>query len=348
MQRGVVMAGARRAGRSREAGTPTDLAAVAEARAHEAAEAVRAQAMVALGDPPPLAAPPEPVYAGWGPDAHRVVLAIDDTRWAGTLIARPATPERQAREEAAMAAARSLGLPVPETVSAPGAPVLVLREPAGTSLAERMIADLAHLPRLLTLLGELHARLHASPCPPVGGLASAPGHDPGGGGAPVATLLPAEHRAWLHDRRPPPGEAVLCHGELTPVHVYHRDDAPPVPVNWTGAGRGEAEYDVAATLAGFWSAPLYAGSAVQRRLLTLVRESLAASYLEAYRSAASRPPDDRRLRYWEVFHLAVLAAGIARCRARGPAGPWDTAAHVARPDRALDEIRGRVRTLTTS
>jgi hypothetical protein len=123
------------------------------------------------------------------------------------------------------------------------------------------------------------------------------------------------------------------------------DDARPVPVNWTCAGLADPEYDVAATLTGFWSAPLYVDSAVQRRVLRMVRESLASAYLGAYDAAAARPLDRTRLDYWQAFHLCRIAAGIARCARHGTGDPWDSAVHVARPTDAFDEVERGARDL---
>lgn len=311
------------------------------------AGAVRDIAAGDLGHRPDCAEDAEPIWAGWGPDAYRVRLATDDPRWAGTLVARTSPPAMLARERAWVGAARDAGYPAPELVTNGQSPtLLVFRRPPGTNLAERMITDMPALPRLLGDFGGLHAALHALPVPrlPVP-------HQTGTGDAtPVEPPLdydaaPAvvRQREWLDAHRPAPGDPVVCHGEFNPAHVVRDgDEGPGVPVNWTAATVAEAEYDVAATLVGFWSAALY-GNAVQRRMLKTVREPLASTYLARYREAAADPLDDGRLRFWQAAHLHRLAAAVDRRLRRGATGPWDTSAHVAIPTRSLRDVDRRFR-----
>jgi aminoglycoside phosphotransferase (APT) family kinase protein len=276
----------------------------------------------------------EPIYAGWGPDAYQ--MGQD-----GDLVLRASPPATLDRERAWVEAVRAEGFPAPEPVAGAdgGCGMLVFRRPPGTSLAERMIADMAALPRLLADFGRLHAALHALPVPagPPGPEPAAPEAD--AGAAPVV----ARQRAWLDRERPPAGHRVVCHGDLTPVHVVRNgDDSPGVPVNWTAATVAEPEYDVAATTVGFWSSALY-GNPVQRGALRMVREPLASAYIAAYREVAPWPLDDGRLRYWQAFHLHRLASAIDRRMRSGPAGPWDAAAHVAAPARSLRDVDRRFR-----
>ncbi len=334
----------------------------------DVARAVVAVAGAALGHAVGLLAAPEPILAGHGPGAHRVRLDCRHGGWSGPLVARTAPPPVLRREAACITAVRSLGFPAPDLLAHGSDGVLVVREPPGATLAERMIGDMAALPRLLAGFGRLHAALHALPTagldPDVGVVDPViEGPDDGSPGD-LGTFDDAVHRgrrsaagpfgriagqvAWLAEHRPPPHRPAVCHGELNPVHVVIDGDGAgtaAVPVNWTGAGLGDPAYDVAATLVAFWSTPLYADSAVQRRLLKMIRDSLASAYLAAYREAADRPVPDARLDYWQAYHLCRIATGIARCADRGPAGPWDTAAHVAQPVNALDEIGRRFREL---
>jgi aminoglycoside phosphotransferase (APT) family kinase protein len=361
------MAVLRRTGRQRDQdGATPDPGADLDTGAHDVARAVIAAAGAALGHAVELVAAPEPIFAGHGPGAHRVRLDCGHGAWSGPLVARAAPPGVLRREAAWIAEVRSLGFPAPDLLADGSGGVLVVREPPGANLAERMISDMAALPRLLADFGRLHAALHALPAPDldfgdgdgdgdgevdgtVGDLGTFDDvvqkgrQSPGGAFGRIATQVD-----WLTEHRPPPDRPVVCHGELNPVHVVidgDGDGAVAVPVNWTGAGLGDAAYDVAATLVGFWSTPLYVDSAVQRRVLRMVRDSLASAYLAAYREAADRPLDGARLDFWQAYHLSRVAAGIARCADRGPAGPWDTAAHVAQPASTLAEIGRRFREL---
>jgi aminoglycoside phosphotransferase (APT) family kinase protein len=356
------MAVLRRTGRQRaRAGATSDPGADVDTGADAVARAVVAAASAALGHAVTLVAAPEPIFAGHGPDAHRVRLDGGHDGWAGPLVVRTSWPAVLRREAAWIAAVRSRGFPAPELLTDGSGGVLVVRDPPGATLAERMISDMAALPRLLADFGRLHAALHALPAPELDGdgddgtlgdlgdlgtfddVVQRGRQSLGGALGRVAAQV-----AWLTEHRPPPDRPVVCHGELNPVHVVidgDGDGTAAVAVNWTGAGLGDAAYDVAATLVGFWSTPLYVDSAVQRRVLKMVRDSLASAYLAAYRDAADRPLDEARLGYWQAYHLCRVATGIARCADRGPAGPWDTAAHVAQPVGALDEIGRRFREL---
>jgi len=358
-----------------------------DAETDHVAIAVLAAARAALHEPVELQVPPEPIYAGYGPRAHRVRLDTRHPEWSGPLVARTGPADVLVAEAGWTDTVRTRGFPAPRLVADGSDGVLVFREPAGVNLAERMVTDMASLPQLLADFGRLHAALHALPAPiagvpgPDGNLVAPSGHrDPGrpplvhatddGDGAADDDRITAM-AAWLAAHRPPTASPVICHGELTPVHVVlagdekpgdgdadaspggngddgHRDTraAGAVVVNWMGAGVADAELDVAATLTGFWSTPLYVDSAVQRRVLRMVRDSLGSSYQAAYLEAADRPLDDDRLVYWQASHLCRIAVGVARCAARGPCGPWDTAAHVVQPDAALDEIERRFRDLT--
>jgi Phosphotransferase enzyme family len=299
-------------------------------------EAVRDLAAADLGGRPACADDTAPIWAGWGPDAYRVRLATDDPRWTGTLVARTSAPDALARERAWVTAARDAGFPAPEPVTDGDAQtLLVFRQPAGTNLAERMISDMPALPRLLGDFGRLHARLHQLEPPDSGAARDAPAAPALDGDAAPAVV---RQREWLDAHRPEPTDPVVCHGEFNPAHVLRDgDEGPGVPVNWTASTRAEPEFDVAATLVGFWSTALY-GNAVQRRALKMVREPLATTYLSRYREAASRPLDDDRLRYWKAHHLHRLAAAIDHRLRRGATGPWDTSAHVAIPTRSLRDV----------
>jgi len=275
----------------------------------------------------------EPIYAGWGPDAYQV------RGEEGALVARASSAATLERERAWVDAVRAEGYPAPAPVTGVDRGILVFRRPPGTNLAERMIGDMPALPRLLADFGRLHAALHALPVPEGPPVVDPVAPPPDEEAAPAV----ARQRAWLDREHRPAAHRVVCHGDLTPVHVLRDGDATPgVPVNWTAATVAEPEHDVAATLVGFWSSALY-GNAVQRRLLRLAREPLASAYLSAYRDVAPWPLEDDRLRYWQAFHLHGLAVAIDRRVRLGPAGPWDPAAHVATPTRSLQEIDRRFR-----
>jgi hypothetical protein len=362
--------------------TATDTAVDdAATEADAAAGAALRLAREALGHEARLAGAAEPVL-GWGSHAHRVRLVVDDPAWGAPLVVRSAGAGAAANERRWIDALGAADFPVPTLLAHDRtAGSLVFREPDGVPLAERMFAEMMALPRLLAGFGRLHARLHAVA---VNGAGDGDGDGIGTGDdrsgddgtglfdalaataeddeAVGAELGPEVARLAAHT--PAPADRVICHGELNPVQVYSRgepgdgghgddghgddgedDGTVSVPVNWAGAGTGDAEMDVAATLTGFWSGALYIDNLVQRRMYRMARDPLASGYLAGYRAAAPRALDEDRVRYWQAFHVCRLGAGIARCARRGPDGPWDPAAAVVNPRAALDEIRSRAREL---
>jgi aminoglycoside phosphotransferase (APT) family kinase protein len=306
-------------------------------------------AEAALGRRPELAAGPEAVLAGAGPDAYSFELVADDPRWTGTLVARAADVPVLRREVAWIGALAAADYPVPEVLAdRHGDGLVVFRPPAGVNLASAMVDDIMAVPKFLAAFGGLHARLHALP---VGDTDVADDRDDD----PVDELLDRaatgpvrdevdRELTWLDKYRPGEATPALCHGELNPVHVYIADGDPTtaVPVNWTQARLAAPAFDVAATVTAFWTAPLYVDGTVQRTALKMIRDSLISAYLKAYGEAAPAGPlDDEALRYWQAFHLAALATEVARRRHDLPTGPWDPATNVHKPADALDDLRHR-------
>jgi aminoglycoside phosphotransferase (APT) family kinase protein len=319
------------------------------------AQRVLASALSDLGARPDFAVPPEAVPGGAGPDAYTFTLATSEPRWAGQLVARISPVEVLSHESRWQAALSAAGCPVPElVVDRPGDGLLVFRPPAGDNLAAVMATDLMHLPDLLATFGRMHARLHALP---VDGVAAAvgPSTDPVeelaalAAGSPAGAAVESE-LDWLRSHGPAsaPDDAVICHGDLSAVHVMvQRGDEPvEVAVNWTRARLADPSFDVAATLVSFWASPIYVANMAHRAGLKLARDSLASSYLNHYRGAASRPVDDDALAYWQAFHLAALALHLAEAVQGVELGVWHPAAAAAQPPKALQEVRNRFWELT--
>ncbi|HEY8524265.1 MAG TPA: aminoglycoside phosphotransferase family protein [Acidimicrobiales bacterium] len=345
------MAVLRRRGRRPDTGS---LDPAADLDLDAVAAAVLDAAEAALGERLALDHGPEPVL-GYGPDAYRVRLATADPRWSGTLLARTSDPAVLAREAAWLDALRTHGFPAAEPVAGPEAAdagVLVFRQPPGDSLATAMVANITAVPQFLAAFGQLHGRLHALPAGDLG-VEDASGWDdpldelvartgPEAVGAEVAGEL-----GWLADHRPGGGAPVPCHTELSPAYVYLEgtDTATATAVNWTRARLTDAAYDVAGTVTAFWSVPIYVDNALHRRALKMARDSLVATYLDAYRAAAPAPPDEDGLRYWQAFHVGWLIVDVVR-RLHGVNGPWEGGTIVPQPDATLAELRDRFRELT--
>jgi aminoglycoside phosphotransferase (APT) family kinase protein len=71
-------------------------------------------------------------------------------------------------------------------------------------------------------------------------------------------------------------------------------------IDWTDAGIGPREADVARTALLFHVAKIAASSTVERQALRLAGPWLSKRYLRAYRKGASL--DAERMRVWEVLH----------------------------------------------
>lgn len=287
--------------------------------------------------PGSFVAPPEPLLAGAGPDAYTFTLATDDPYWSGVLVARAAPFAVLRRELLWLRAAAERDFAVPRLLTdRPEDGVLVFRPPGGENLTGRMTSDLVGLPDHLASFGRLHARLH--------NLSTDGLSDDAGPPAVPDDPAVAEEVAWLDDNRPPGAPPVLCHGNLHPVQVYVRGDDEPGPTvvaDWTQARLAEPEFDVAATLVAFWTAPLYVPNRTHRALVKLARDSLASAYLAAYTKSATRSLDDDRVRYWQTFHLCTLAASLSRRLGGEPVSPWSEAANATHPAKALRTVQAR-------
>lgn len=305
------------------------------------AEDVPSRILDALGSDsrPSFAEEPSPLYAGAGPDAYAFTLATDDPHWSGLLVARVSSFDVLRRELTWLRAAAERDFAVPRLLTDRWEDgVLVFRPPGGDNLTTRMTTDLVGLPDHLASFGRLHANLHNLPTDGLVDDAPPPGIDWDG-----------EEVAWLDHHRPPGAPAVLCHGNLHPVQVYVRGDdepGPTVTADWTQARLAEPEYDVGATLTAFWTAPLYVANRAHRTFVKLARDSLASAYLTAYGKRANRPLADDRVRYWQAFHLAQLAADLAHLTAGHELSPWTPATNATHPEKALRAVRSRFSSLT--
>jgi len=343
-----------------------------------AAERILAAAEAALGAPRRLTEGPEAVLAGAGPDAYTFSVDTDDERWSGQLVARTSPVEVLERESRWIGAVGALGHPVPELLhDHPDHGVLVFRPPGGENLVNLMTTELMALPELLATFGRMHARLHALP---VDGLAAtgngggagtgtgtgdgndpAPGNEDADADVEVEVDLddPVEELAdlaaglgirksvdrelgWLRAQRDvgANGSAVVCHGDLHPVHVFvWRGDEPrELVVNWTKARLEAPAFDVAGTLVSFWTGPLFVANVAQRTMLKMARDSLASAYQTAYEGAAD-PLDPAGLSYWQAFHLAAFGVHLVDVLQGEAIDPWHPAANVPQPEKALQDVR---------
>lgn len=212
-------------------------------------------------------------------------------------------------EAAAMEAARSRGVAVPEvheTTSVEGRPGLVMERVDGPDLLTLVGRRPWRLFWAAGLSGELHAALHG---------VEAPTQMP-----PLRERVRARIRPT--DRLPErlaelalsaldelrDGEA-LCHGDFHPANIISGREGPAL-IDWTNVARGAPEADVARTLIMLRMGVPPPGTSVVVRGLALVgRRLLTDAYLRAYRR--SRELDMGLVERWMAPRAAErLAAEV--------------------------------------
>jgi len=124
-----------------------------------------------------------------------------------------------------------------------------------------------------------------------------------------AQELTAELRAAVTARllALPDGSAV-CHGDFHPDNVILTREGPVI-IDWMTAGHGNPDADVARTVLMLRHGQPMGASALQLKLIELLRQQLLSGYLRAYRSR--RPCPDSAIEDWvPVIAAARLSEGI--------------------------------------
>lgn len=283
------------------------------------AEALRAWAATRFGGDVAVVGVPSAIGAGFDSYIHLVDLAGDNlpASWRVPLVVRllPSVDRLdQAHREAAVqgwAAAQGFAAPAVLEVLAPdelfGLPAQVMERAPGTTMLDALSARPWRALALVRQLAALQLALHALP---LGGWPS--GTDPrqlvdqrlglprravGSLGDP--DLADALERVAGVFEVATGGEAVVCHGDFHPLNVVV--DGPTASViDWTDAGLGPREADVARTLLIFHVASIAASSALERVALRVAGPWLARRYRRAYEATA--PLDPARMRAWEALH----------------------------------------------
>ena len=221
------------------------------------------------------------------------------------LLRAPGPVARLALEVAALEAARSAGVLVPqvyEEVVIDGRPGLMMERLAGRDL----LTIIGQKPWLVfhsgRLTGEIHARINAARAP-----ASLPAvKDVVNRG--LARLAPSEPTLaeWAGRilARLPDGDA-LCHGDFHPGQIMSSGDQFAA-FDWSGAKRGDPLFDYARTRVLLSIGEPPPGTQLTLKLLAKIgRQLLVSSYVRSYERNASERIDRTRVHDWEIVNLAA-------------------------------------------
>lgn len=271
------------------------------------------------GGPVELVGPPTAVGAGFDSYIHLVTLtgAVLPEAWRAPLVVRllPSVDRapQAAREAAVQGWAADQGYPAPRVLAVLqpdaglGLPAQVMERAPGTTMLDALSARPWRAFALLRQLADLQLALHALPS---AGWPSST--DPQvlvdqrlGLTRRAATQLQHEGLLDALERVRPlaavaaSGPQVVCHGDFHPLNVMVDGERGSV-IDWTDAGLGPPEADVARTLLLFHVASIAASSTLERVVLRRVGPRLARRYRRAYEARA--PLDETRLRAWEALH----------------------------------------------
>jgi aminoglycoside phosphotransferase (APT) family kinase protein len=184
-------------------------------------------------------------------------------------------------------------------------PTQVMERAPGTTMLDAFAAKPWRARRLVDQLAGLALRLHALPTdgfpPDPASLVDHRLHLPREAVAKLdrADLARALEQVERLAERAMDGPAVVCHGDFHPLNVVVDGDRASV-IDWTDAGLGPREADVARTSLLFHVAAIAATSAVERAALKVAGPRLSRRYLRTYGAGGSLDP--ARMRVWEVFH----------------------------------------------
>ena len=206
---------------------------------------------------------------------------------------RPGMPPGLAEKEAAtgrIVAEAGVGAPpVGDVVTVDGRPGIVYGRIEGESMLQRLQRRPWAVWALAWTLGQLHARMHGVARPQLASIRSYLQHD-----LERARDLPPALRAAVAARlqRLPDGDAI-CHGDFHPDNVILTPGGPVI-IDWMTAGHGNPDADVARTVLMLRQGQPPGASALQLKVIELLRQQLLSGYLRAYR--ARRPCPDRAIR----------------------------------------------------
>lgn len=323
---------------------PRDPAAVADA--------VQGWAAERFGVDVRLVEPASAVGAGFDSYIHLVHLGGSGlaAEWGEPLVVRilPSVDRRlqASKEAAAQAWATDQGFSAPRVLAvlAPedlfGLPAQVMERAPGVTMLDALKAKPWTALRLVDQLAQLQLRLHSLDA------ATWPAGDDG---ALVQRRLALPRRAVevlddpalrtameraesLVDGAETSRDAIVCHGDFHPLNVMVDGDRASV-IDWTDAGLGPREADVARTLLLFNIAGIAATSSLERAILNRGGPWLARRYRRAYEQGESLDPSGLRL--WEALHALHGWAQVEMLHAGAFASDSSSAGNEARVPRSV-------------
>jgi tRNA A-37 threonylcarbamoyl transferase component Bud32 len=221
------------------------------------------------------------------------------------LLRAPGPSTGLAFEMAALDAARSVGVSVPQAydeVVIDGRAGLVMERLEGSDL----LTIIGQKPWLVfysgRLTGDIHARINAARAP-----ASLPAvRDVVNRGLARLALSEPTLAEWvgriLADL---PDGGALCHGDFHPGQLMFSGDRYAA-FDWSGAKRGDPLFDYARTRVLLSLGEPPPGAPLTLKLLAKIgRRMLLSSYVRSYERHTAERVDEARVRRWEIVNLAV-------------------------------------------
>lgn len=317
------------------------------------ARAVTDWATARFGGPVDQVVVSQSVGAGFDSYIHLIHLrgpALPE-EWQEPLVVRILPSVERASqattEAAAQAWAADRGYPAPRVLAVVtpddllGLPAQIMERAPGVTMLDALKAAPWRARSLVDRLAGLQLRLH--------GLDTDgwPGSTAPGALAEVRLSLPRRAVAILSDvalrhaleraeamveRRIDGDHRVVCHGDFHPLNVLV-DGEDAAVIDWTDAGLGPSEADVARTALLFEVAALAATTRIERAALSAVGPRLARRYLQTYRLGS--PLDAVLMRRWEALHCLHGWAQVEMLHAGAFDGESSTAGSERRVPREL-------------
>ena len=260
-------------------------------------------------------------------DLRRLTGGASRETWAFTALPRggaprrlvlrrdppgPGRPDGMAREAAAIAAARNVGVAVPRLVdsgtdtSVLGAPYLITEYVDGETIARRLLRDPRYAGAragLAAELGRTLARIHSIPVDAVPGLTAV---DPledlrqpyDALGEPLPTIEIALR--WLAQHRPDEVPETVVHGDFRTGNLIIGPAGLGAVLDWELVHRGDPREDLGWLCVKCWrfGSPLPAGGF-----------GTVEQLLDGYAEVAGYRPDPAAVRWWQIYGTARWAVG---------------------------------------